>query len=88
MTPLNNPAIPLTVYLRPYCHLCHHLLEGLRSFQTRYTLHITTIDIDSDPVLEARYGEWIPVLNDANGQEICHHFLDERALTAYLAKIR
>ena len=88
MTPLSEPAISLTVYLRPYCHLCHDLLEGLRPFQARHALHITTVDIDSDPALEGCYGEWIPVLCDADGQEICHHFLDERALTAYLAKIR
>ncbi|MDA8225821.1 MAG: glutaredoxin family protein [Betaproteobacteria bacterium] len=85
-----SPSTPvhLIVYLRPYCHLCHDLIERLRCWPTPHTLHIETIDIDSDPQLEARYNEWVPVLTDASHNEICHHFLDEAALTAYLAKIR
>lgn len=84
------PANPLqlTVYLRRYCHLCHDLLAKLLPYQQQFGLQISEIDIDTDPLLEERYGTLIPVLTDANGEEICHYFLDEAMLTAYLAKIR
>ena len=78
----------LTVYLRPYCHLCHDLLVKLIPYQQHYHLEITEIDIDSNPALEEHYGALIPVLTDVNDNEICRYFLDEAALTAYLSKIR
>ena len=78
----------LTVYLRHYCHLCHDLVAKLAPYQARFDIRIKQIDIDTDPVLEARYGQFIPVLADADGMEICHYFLDDAALTAYLTKIR
>ncbi len=84
---VSETAVHLTVYVRTYCHLCHDLLKQLRSWQARYPLRIRTIDIDQDPALEHRYGEWVPVLVDANDNEICHYFLDETALTAHLTKI-
>ena len=34
------------------------------------------IDVDSDPALEARYGELVPVLTDLQGNELCHYRLD------------
>ncbi len=82
------PAPQLTVYLRRYCHLCHDLIAELAPYQTRYGVRINQVDIDTDPALEARYGQFIPVLADANGVEICHYLLDDIALTAYLTKIR
>ena len=33
------------------------------------------IDVDSDPALEARFGERVPVLTDAQGNELCHYRL-------------
>lgn len=80
--------IQLTVYLRRYCHLCHDLLARLQPYQQQFGVQINEVDIDTDPLLEERYGTLIPVLKDANDEEICHYFLDDAALTAYLAKIR
>ena len=33
------------------------------------------IDVDADPALEERYGERVPVLTDAQGNELCHYHL-------------
>ncbi|MDR3390787.1 MAG: glutaredoxin family protein [Sulfuriferula sp.] len=85
---MTEHAPQLTVYLRRYCHLCHDLLAKLLPYQQQFGLRINEVDIDADPALEERYGTLIPVLADANNEEICHYFLDEGALTAYLAKIR
>lgn len=81
-------APPLTVYLRRYCHLCHDLVAALVPHQARWGFELREVDIDTDPELEERYGTLIPVLTGADGREICHYFLDEQALTAYLGKIR
>ena len=45
---------------------------------------LTTIDIQDQPPLEARYGEWVPVLM-AGEDELCHYFLDEAAFQDWLA---
>ena len=84
---LIKQPIHVTVYLRAYCHLCDDLLAQLLPWQTRHALIITTVNIDTDPLLEQRYGALIPVLTDVENNEICHYFLDEAALTAHLAKI-
>ena len=39
------------------------------------------IDVDADPALEERYGERVPVLTDAQGNELCHYRLDPAALS-------
>ncbi|HZE59689.1 MAG TPA: hypothetical protein VE085_03960 [Burkholderiales bacterium] len=38
------------------------------------------IDVDADPALAARYGERVPVLTDAAGNELCHGRLDPAVL--------
>ena len=38
------------------------------------------IDVDADPALEARFGERVPVLTDADGNELCHYRLDPGVL--------
>ena len=82
-----NQAV-LTVYLRRYCHLCDDLLAALTPHRARLGFSVHEVDIDLDPVLEARYGTLIPVLADPDGREICHYFLDEAALADCLGKIR
>lgn len=82
------PEFRLNVYARPYCHLCHELIAKLEPYRTRYGLQVRVVDIDTDPDLEARYGPYVPVLTGADDTEICHYFLDDTALTAYLTKIR
>jgi hypothetical protein len=44
------------------------------------------LDVDTDPALEERYGELVPVLVKADGTEVCHYHLDEGALQKALLK--
>jgi thiol-disulfide isomerase/thioredoxin len=81
----------LTVYARSYCHLCDDMIAALHPLQGRFDFAIRVVDVDSDAALEARYGELVPVLtaNQHEGEhELCHYFLDEPAVTAFLTKIR
>lgn len=75
----------LVLYSRAYCHLCADMATALESLRKSLDFSLQIVDVDADPVLEARYGELVPVLADARGIEICHYFLDIDALRARLA---
>ena len=76
----------MTVYSRTYCHLCDDMIAALRAMQAGRGFELEIIDVDSEPSLEARYGELVPVLT-ANGQELCHYHLDAAKVNDYLSKI-
>ena len=63
------------------------MIAGLRALQAATAFEIEVIDVDSDPALEARYGELVPVLVGA-GAELCHYHLDVAKVNEYLGKIR
>lgn len=73
----------LTVFARSYCHLCGDMIEALQPWQERLGFSLRVVDIDTDPGLEARYGELVPVLEGPEGERICHYFLDIEALQRY-----
>jgi len=75
----------LRVYGRSYCHLCDDMIAALHALQDALGFQFEVLDIDAEPALEARYGERVPVLVDAQGKEICHYWLDEDALRRRLA---
>lgn len=75
----------LRVYGRRYCHLCDEMIAALRALQGQLGFEIELLDVDADPALEARLGERVPVLVDAQDAEICHYWLDEDALRKRLA---
>ena len=60
---------------------------GLQTLQSGLPIDLTVIDVDSDPALEQRFGEWVPVLMHGE-RELCHYHLDSAAVTDYLRKIR
>lgn len=77
----------LTLVMRAYCHLCDDLRAGVARVARGYDVEIEEVDVDADPALEARWSELVPVLlagSAADGRELCHHFLDEPRLTAWL----
>lgn len=80
-------AIDLTLLSRSYCHLCQEMEVALAPLAEEFGASVTVLDVDSDPELEARYDELVPVL--LHGEcEICHYFLDEANTREYLAGIR
>jgi hypothetical protein len=85
---LNKPIAPtLTVYGRAYCHLCDDMIAGLRIMQGGHSFELDVINVDSDPALEQRFGDKVPVLA-ADGDELCHYHLDVAKVNEYLGKIR
>ncbi|TMH73052.1 MAG: glutaredoxin family protein [Betaproteobacteria bacterium] len=64
------------LYGRAGCHLCEQMARTLRAFGVAFE----ELDVDSDERLRARYGERVPVLTDAAGNELCHGRLDPAVL--------
>ena len=60
--------MPLILYQRDDCHLCDLALEVMA---TARVPEFDSVFIDGDDLLEARYGQRIPVLSDdARGVEL------------------
>ena len=78
----------LRLFSRNYCHLCQDMLatlEVLRSEPGVPHFDIEVVDVDADPLLEAKYNELVPVLVDGEGRELCHYFLDPQRVREYLS---
>ncbi len=73
----------LTLMFREYCSLCHKMREQLQPFQQEFGFELDVVDVDEDPSLEEKYNELVPVLLHGE-HEICHWFLEEDKLKAYL----
>jgi len=75
----SSEGIPLTLFVRQGCHLCQDMEQQIRDLLEPGSFRLTLVDIDANKALQNRYNEWVPVLKAAD-QEICHHFLDLKAL--------
>lgn len=77
-----------TVYSRPECGLCEELLHELSTIlPAEAAASVRVIDIGSDPELERKYGQRIPVLL-ADGEFVCAYRLDHDRLAPYLTHDR
>lgn len=53
--------IQVTLYTRKNCHLCDQARADLDSLRAEFPHELVEIDIDTDPILEERYNEIVPV---------------------------
>ena len=77
----------LTLYSRYYCHLCDEMTATLTGLAGELGFELAILDVDSDPALEARFNELVPVLMHGD-TELARYRLDLQAVRAYLAQIR
>lgn len=77
----------LTLYSRLGCHLCEDMEKLLPDYLAQTGLSLNIVYIDDDRVLEQQYGTLVPVLK-AGDREICHYFLDVKALQEYISEQR
>lgn len=79
------------LYSRSYCHLCDDMLKAMHALHGEYQFSMEMIDIDAEQALVALYDELVPVLvgqiKDAEQAplQLCHYFLDEPKVRAFLA---
>jgi thiol-disulfide isomerase/thioredoxin len=78
-----------TLYSRSWCHLCEDMLAALqRLAPPGQPFEVDVLDVDADPALVERFDELVPVLyGRLDEPELCHYFLDEAAVRAYLEQL-
>jgi glutaredoxin len=69
----------LTVFHAEGCHLCERALEQLRALRGELGFELEEVAIDGDPELEARYREWLPVV-ELDGERLFTYYVHEDAL--------
>lgn len=74
----------LTMYSRLGCHLCEDMEAQLPPYLEQTDVQLEIIYIDKNDQLEQQYGTLVPVLK-AGDLEICHYFLDIKALQQYIS---
>ena len=75
------PDASVTVYTRENCHLCETAIGTIREVAADegVALDLDLVDVDTDPDLQAEYGERVPfVLVD--GRPAFKYHVDERRL--------
>jgi glutaredoxin len=61
------------------CHLCERARSQVTRLQAELGFELVEVDIDGDPELEARYREWLPVV-EIDGRRTFVYFVDDEAL--------
>ena len=78
-------ALQVTLYTAPGCHLCDRARAVINSVRAEAPFALAEVDITGDDDLEARYREWLPVV-EIEGQRRFVYFVPEdafrRAVTA------
>ena len=75
----------LRIYSRPGCHLCEEMKAIVAPLAREVDATVQEIDIESDPALEAQYGQEIPVLF-INGRKAFKYRVSARELRARLQR--
>ena len=68
----------VVLYHAEGCHLCERAQGQLAALRTELAFDYSEVDIGGDPELEARYREWLPVV-EIDGERAFVYWLDEAA---------
>ena len=83
--PLLAVSIPKVVlYHAEGCHLCERARAILEQVGKDVDFELREIQIDGDPELEARYREWLPVV-EIDGERAFVYYVDPDAFRRKLA---
>ena len=74
----------VVVYHAAGCHLCERALAQLRALRDELGFELEEVAIDGSPELEARYREWLPVV-ELDGERLFTYYVHEEALRRRLA---
>ncbi len=77
----------LVLYSRAWCHLCEEMLAEIETLRAEFDFAVSVLDVDSDPELERRFGDCVPVLSHGE-HELARTRLDKGSLRAYLSRFR
>ncbi|MBK7160302.1 MAG: glutaredoxin family protein [Ignavibacteria bacterium] len=79
--------IELQIYSKKNCHLCEEMKIVLINVSNEYEFDLKETDIESDPVLNLKYKDKIPVLL-VNGKLFAKYRVSEVKLKEKLKSIR
>ena len=71
------------MYKAAGCHLCERALEVVEEVRAEREFELRVVEIDGDPELEARYREWLPVV-EIDGERAFVYRVDEDELRTRL----
>ena len=71
-------AVRVTVFHAAGCHLCERALAQVRALRDELGFALEEVAIDGDAELEARYREWLPVV-EINGERVFTYHVHEDA---------
>ena len=63
----------VTVFHARGCHLCERAVEQLRAFRAELEFDLEEIDITGVEHLEAKYREWLPVVEIDGRRRFTYH---------------
>jgi glutaredoxin len=73
------PPARVIVYHAAGCHLCERARKVVREAREAIPFELEEVDIGGDPALEARYREWLPVV-EIDGERAFVYYVDPVAL--------
>jgi glutaredoxin len=73
----------VTLYGKPGCHLCDEARVVVATVQRERPFELQEVDITSDPVLNRRFGERIPVV-ELDGEEAFEYLVEPEELRRML----
>jgi glutaredoxin len=74
----------VVVYHADGCHLCERALAQVRTLHQELGFELDEVAIDGDEALEARYREWLPVV-EIDGEQVFTYHVHEEAFRRRLA---
>ena len=76
MASIHSPRV--VVYHAEGCHLCERALAQVRALRDELGFELDEVAIDGDEALEARYREWLPVV-EIDGERVFTYHVHEDA---------
>jgi glutaredoxin len=73
------PLPTVTLYHAAGCHLCERARRVVGQARETVPFELEEVDIGGDPTLEARYREWLPVV-EIDGERAFVYYVDPVAL--------
>ncbi len=73
------------LYQRSGCSLCEAVASELDAMHSQHQFEVITRDVDSDEEWYQKYNLLVPVITDADENELCHYFLDSEVVAEYFS---
>jgi len=83
---LAEPRRAVVLYHAEGCHLCERAREIVESVRAEVPFELDQVNIGGDPELEARYREWLPVV-EIDGERAFVYYVDRTAFVRKLKRV-